>query len=78
MLDEQELNDIQEIARRNRMTVAQWVRQVLRAARRLEPRQAVEHKLEAVRVAARYEFPVGEVGQILDQIERGYLTDTHG
>ena len=34
LLDEQEFDDIQDIARRNRMTVAEWVRQALRAARR--------------------------------------------
>jgi hypothetical protein len=76
LLDEQEFDDIQGIARRNRMTVAEWVRQALRAARRREPRQAVEQKIEAVRAAARHNFPVGEIGQVLEEIERGYLDDT--
>jgi len=76
LLDEQEFDDIQDVARRNRMTVAEWVRQALRAARRREPRQAVEQKIEAVRAAARYDFPVGEIGQVLEEIERGYLGDT--
>ena len=76
LLDEQEFDDIQDVARRNRMTVAEWLRQALRAARRREPRQAVEQKIEAVRAAARYDFPVGEIGQVLEEIERGYLGDT--
>lgn len=78
LLDEQEFADIQEIAKRNRMTVAEWVRQALRAARRREPRQAVERKLDAVRAAAQYDFPAGEIGQILEEIERGYSADTLG
>lgn len=72
LLDEQEFDDLREVARRNRMTVAEWVRQALRAACRREPRQAIEHKLEAVKAAARHNFPIGEIGQVLEQIERGY------
>ena len=75
LLDEQEFDDIQDIARRNRMTVAEWVRQALRAARRREPRQAIEQKLDAVRTAARHDFPISEIGQVLEEIERGYLGD---
>jgi hypothetical protein len=76
LLDEEEFDDIQDIARRNRMTVAEWVRQALRAARRREPRQAIEQKLDAVRAAARHDFPISEIGQVLEEIERGYLGDT--
>jgi hypothetical protein len=39
VMDEEELREIQDIARRQRMTVSEWVRTVLRGARRVEPTQ---------------------------------------
>jgi hypothetical protein len=74
LLDEAELRDIQKIARRNRMTVAEWVRQALREARRKEPMRDVTKKLDAVRIAARHEFPTADVDEMLAEIERGYVT----
>ena len=72
LLDDAELRDIQRIARRQHVTVAEWVRQVLRAARRREPGGDVSRKLEAVRAAAGHAFPTAEVDEMLAQIERGY------
>jgi hypothetical protein len=73
LLDEIELVEIQDAARRNHMTVAEWVRQALREARRREPMQSVTRKLEAVRQAARHEFPAPDIAEMLAEIERGYL-----
>jgi hypothetical protein len=73
LLDESELREIQRSARRRRMTVAEWVRQALRAARRSEPRSDAGKKLQAVRAAAEHDFPTAEIGEMLQQIERGYL-----
>jgi hypothetical protein len=72
LLDESELREIQRSARRGRMTVAEWVRQALRAARRSEPRNDAGKKLQAVRAAAAHSFPTADIGEMLDQIERGY------
>ena len=73
LLEESEFRDIQRLARAKRMTVAEWVRQVLRAARLREPRGDVDRKLGVVRAALRHSFPTGEIDQILAEIERGYL-----
>lgn len=73
VLDKAELREIQEVARRHRMTTAEWVRQALRAARRVEPRGEARKKLEVVRAAARHAFPVADIEQMLGEIERGYL-----
>jgi len=59
LLDEAEMDEIRRIARRHKMTVAEWVRQALRAARRNEPVIDTSTKLKAVHRAARYSFPVG-------------------
>lgn len=37
LLDEAELREVQRAARSRRMTVAEWVRQALRAERRRQP-----------------------------------------
>ncbi len=57
------------------MTVAEWVRQALRAARHREPRVDPRKKLEVVRAAARHALPTADMQQILADIERGYLDE---
>lgn len=73
LLDETEFAEIRRIARRHRMTVAEWVRQALRAARRDEPVIDPRRKLAAVREAAQYAYPSGDIDVMLAEIERGYL-----
>ena len=72
LLEESELREIQHSARRHRMTVAEWVRQALRSARRSEPRSDAGKKLQVVRSAAEYDFPTADIEEMLGQIERGY------
>jgi hypothetical protein len=72
LLDEEELEQIQQIARSQKMTVAEWVRQALRTMRRAEPSGDVKKKLEVVRAAARYDYPTGDIDQMLADIEKGY------
>ena len=76
ILDDQELREIQRIAKRNRMTVAEWVRQALRAMRREEPRGDMTKKLEVIRVAVKHSFPTGEIEEILADTEKGALQDS--
>ena len=45
VLDKVELREIQEVARRHRMTTAEWVRQALRAARHAFPVSDIEQML---------------------------------
>lgn len=72
LLDEAELREVQRAARSRRMTVAEWVRQALRAERRRQPVGDAGRKLAAVRSAARHAFPTGDIDQMLAEIERGY------
>ena len=73
LLGEAEWRDLQRIARARRMTVAEWVRQSLRAAMRHEPVGDADKKLASVRGAMRHAFPSGAVEDMLTEIERGYL-----
>ncbi len=76
LLDEAEWKEIQRIARAQRMTVAEWVRGTLRAARKREPGGDVGRKLDVVRASARYAFPTADVPQMLAEIERGYIGES--
>jgi hypothetical protein len=73
LLDEIELREIRRSARASRMTVAEWVRQALRAARARTPNTDAAKKLEHVRAAARHALPTADIDQMLKEIERGYL-----
>lgn len=73
LLDEEEFDEIRRAARRQRLTVAEWVRQSLRAARAQETTASPASKLAMVREAARHSYPTGDVEQLLAEIEQGYL-----
>jgi hypothetical protein len=64
--------DIQRLAKRERLTVGEWVRRALRDARASRPAIEPETKLKAVRRAAKYSFPTADIEQMLSEIERGY------
>ncbi len=72
LLGESEFREIQRMARRHRTTVAEWVRQALRAARRREPLREADKKLDVVRAASHHTFPTADIEQMLAEIERGY------
>jgi hypothetical protein len=74
LLPDPEYREIQKIARSRRISVAQWVRQALHEAKREEPLGDVSNKLEALRAAAKFEFPTADIEQMLAEIEQGYLS----
>lgn len=71
LLDESELREICKIAREEKMTVAEWVRQALRETRREKASGNPVRKLGAVRSAALLEFPSADIEIMLAEIERG-------
>ena len=73
LLDDAELRELRRVAKAQRMTVAEWVRQTLRAARLRQPLGDAPSKIAAIRVAARHAFPTGPLEDMLTDIERGYL-----
>ena len=76
LLDERELAEIRRVARREKLTTAEWVRQALREARRASPRGDLEKKIATVRAAARHELPTADIDQMLAEIDRGYSGET--
>jgi hypothetical protein len=74
LFEDDELQELQRLARQHRMTTAEWVRRSLRAARDAESGADVGQKLAAVRQAASNSFPTADIDSMLEQIERGYRT----
>lgn len=72
LLPDQEMSEIQRLAKRERLTVGEWVRRTLREARLNRPLIDPEVKLKSVRRSAAYSFPTADIDQMLSEIERGY------
>jgi len=72
LLPDQEMSDIRRLAKRERLTVGEWVRRTLREARMNRPVIEPEAKLKSVRRAVTYSFPTADIDQMLSEIERGY------
>ncbi|HEV2198944.1 MAG TPA: ribbon-helix-helix protein, CopG family [Bryobacteraceae bacterium] len=72
LLPDQEMTDIQRLAKREHVTVGEWVRRALRQARAGRPATEPQTKLKAIRRAAAYSFPTSDIEQMLSEIERGY------
>lgn len=72
LLEEDELREIRQAARAQRMTVAEWVRGAMRAARRSAPSVPPERKLAVIRAAMQHSFPTADIETMLSEIERGY------
>lgn len=73
VLSDEEMHALREVASSRGMTVAEWVRHALRESRRSGTTHEVDARLDAVRAAARHEFPAPDVEQMLDEIEAGYI-----
>lgn len=74
LLPDQEMADIRRLARRERLTVGEWVRRVLREARDQKPSNDPEAKLKAIRRGVEFSFPTADIERMNREIERGYQT----
>jgi len=74
ILQDPEYREIQRVARARHMSIAEWVRQALRLARRQEPLTDVDKKLAVIRAAVQFNGPTADIEQMLEEIERGYLS----
>jgi hypothetical protein len=75
LLDDDELRVIQRLARRERLTTAEWVRQRLREGAVAGERADTATKLAAIHGAYRHEAPAPDIDQMLEEIEEGYVGD---
>jgi len=75
LLDDKELREIQRVAKQQQLTVAEWVRQVLRSARQKIPTGDHRKKLAILRAATQHSFPTADIDHILQEIEQGYSSN---
>ncbi len=62
--DEDKYRDIQGVARRQRVTVAEWAHQA-----RSNHTETIDAKLRAIAKASRHEFPTADIEVMLREIE---------
>jgi Ribbon-helix-helix protein, copG family len=74
LIPDADMSGIRKLARREQIPVGEWVRRALREARAGQPVHDAERKLKAVRRAVQHAFPSGEIEQMLEEVERGYLS----
>jgi len=72
LLDDDELAEIQAVARRRHQTTAAWVRDALRVACDTASYPETGRKLHVIREAVSHAYPAGEIDEMLDEMERGY------
>ena len=75
LMPDQEMDEIQLLASRQKLPVGEWVRRTLREARNAQSMIDPESKLRAIRSAAEYSFPTADIDQMLSEIAQGYPTD---
>jgi len=76
LLEDDDLAEIQRLAKQRHQTTAAWVREALRTAREAS-QPDVGRKLLAIRDASAFAFPTGSIDDLLTEIEQGYgATDT--
>jgi hypothetical protein len=77
LLDDTELRTIQRLARRDKVTTAEWVRRRLREGAAASTRPDTASRLAAIHAAYRNgsDTPEPDIDQMLEEIERGYLSD---
>lgn len=74
LLDDAELRTIQRLARRDKLTTAEWVRRRLREGA-ASSRADTASKLAAIHAAYRQNVgPSPDIDQMLAEIEQGYLS----
>ena len=76
ILKDPEYREIQRVARLRHMSIAEWVRQALDLARRREPLGSIGKKLEIIQKATQHNYPVGDIDDMLAEIEAGYGSGT--
>ncbi len=71
VMSETEVASLRQVARRAGLTLSEWARRALRAARNAQAVPSPASKLEALERALRCNHPTGDIDEMLADIERG-------
>jgi len=72
VLPDEQYDAVTAAARRRGVTIAAWVRDLLRVACGRAPRGSAERKIAVIRTACEHGFPIADIEDLLAQIESGY------
>ncbi len=72
ILSDEEYEELRLVSSSAGVTVSEWVRQALRKMRRDRSLLEADGKIDAVRAAAKHDFPTGDIDTMLAEIESGY------
>ena len=75
LLADRDYKEIQRLAKAKNLSIAEWVRQALEAARRKQPIGDAARKIDSIRAAARHDYPTADIEQMNAEIARGYAAD---
>jgi hypothetical protein len=78
LFEDAEYAALQAAATSRGMTMAEWVRKALTAARREASTADVDRKLAAIRAAVRHAAPTGPIDRLVSETERGYAATPGG
>ncbi len=74
LIEPREYKTFQMLAKEAGLSLGEWVRQALRRLTLTHSQKSVQQKLDHIRKYSRYNFPTGDIEQILAEIEKGYLS----
>ncbi len=74
-MDVEEIEELKALAAQEKMTVSAWVRRAIQHEKRERPGKTARKKLEAVERLSEYNYPTGNIEQMIAEIETGYLKD---
>ena len=71
VISDAEVGSLRQVARRAGLTVSEWARRALRAARDAQAGPSPTSRLDALDRARGCNHPSGDIGEMLAEIERG-------
>ena len=74
VLNDDEFEELQRVARSEGSTVSDLVRRALRQSRNTRATGDMDTKLGVLRAAVRHSFPTADIEDVLADIERGYAS----
>ncbi len=77
IFDDAEMAELQAAAASEGLNLSDWVRRALRDARRLRSGSPADARIAAIREAARYSFPTGDIETMNAQIDAGRENRTY-
>jgi hypothetical protein len=71
IVQDEEARELRRCAKREGLSLSDWVRRALRRARREQTGPTARQRLAALNTALQCNHPTGEIDEILSDIERG-------